>query len=378
MPPSIWLAVLSALPLVLAGCRAAAESNAPPGPTRAAGCHLLHLRAPRGFAPADCEGLVPTESGTSLTLEAREGHYRGDALQLPPFDRAVLSTQVACPPETGCNAYVLVRTAHPEGATIVGCGPWSVHASGLRLSPKGPTEGPERVRVDVDTVRILGGEQAREVSLSVYLAAGPESKPALSGLTLCTWVAGTRRPFTAQRSPAWGRLLDVPERSQCVEDPAIAGSICSPTSLAMVLQFWGIRLPTAEVARGVYDAQAKIYGNWPFNTACAFEASGGLLSESYVARFGSLEELEAEIAAGRPTIISHRWKPGELTGAPVDSSDGHLIVVVGFDERGDVVVNDPAADPRRGASVRRTYPRREIYRSWLENADGVVYRIGPE
>jgi hypothetical protein len=42
-----------------------------------------------------------------------------------------------------------------------------------------------------------------------------------------------------------------------------------------------------------------------------------------------------------------------------------------------VVVNDPAADPTHGASVRRVYRREDIYRTWLERASGVVYTVRP-
>ena len=105
----------------------------------------------------------------------------------------------------------------------------------------------------------------------------------------------------------------------------------------MALQFWGARLQVPDVIKGVRDATANIYGNWPFNTA--FAATQGL--EAVVDRFSSVEQLQGEIAAGRPVVVSVRFKAGELASAPVASTTGHLFVVRGFTAAGDVIVNDP-------------------------------------
>jgi hypothetical protein len=67
---------------------------------------------------------------------------------------------------------------------------------------------------------------------------------------------------------------------------------------------------------------------------------------------------------------------GELTGAPISSSAGHLLVIVGFTATGDVVVNDPASPSRSG--VRRTYDRAELEAAWLGGSGGTVYVIHDE
>ncbi|HEY8477863.1 MAG TPA: C39 family peptidase, partial [Chloroflexota bacterium] len=80
-------------------------------------------------------------------------------------------------------------------------------------------------------------------------------------------------------------------------------------------------------------------------------------------------------AQGRPAIISVRFEPGQLRGAPIQSTNGHLIVVRGFTPEGDVVVNDPIAPS--AASVRRVYQREDLERVWVHNAGGVVYVLAP-
>ena len=63
-------------------------------------------------------------------------------------------------------------------------------------------------------------------------------------------------------------------------------------------------------------------------------------------RLRSVREAERFIAAGIPLVVSIAFGPGELDGAPIGSSNGHLLVLVGVRDNGNVVVNDPAR-PRR-------------------------------
>jgi hypothetical protein len=144
----------------------------------------------------------------------------------------------------------------------------------------------------------------------------------------------------------------------------------------MVLKYWAkdtgpcepvVRAAVAGVNDWVYDG----YGNWPFNTAYA--ATHNL--EGYVVRFTTLRQVEDWIAAGVPVIASLAWSTGELTGAPIPSSNGHLVTIVGFDAQGNPIVNDPAAAADSG--VQRTYNRSEFETVWLESSGGVVYVMYP-
>jgi len=74
--------------------------------------------------------------------------------------------------------------------------------------------------------------------------------------------------------------------------------------------------------------------------------------------------------------MSIAWKKGELTGAPIASSSGHLIVLVGFDSTGNPIVNDPAAAANE--DVQRTYLRAQLESVWLRYSGGTVYLIFPE
>jgi hypothetical protein len=153
---------------------------------------------------------------------------------------------------------------------------------------------------------------------------------------------------------------------------------CSPTSTTMVLRYWagdtsGVCEPYVRASvSGVYDWYYGGHGNWPFNTAYA--ASQGL--QAHVARFTSFAQLEPWISAGVPAILSVAWGRGELTGAPISSTAGHLIVLVGFDAAGNPVVNDPAGPSN--TTVRRTYYRSELEPLWLSASAGTAYLIYPQ
>jgi len=152
---------------------------------------------------------------------------------------------------------------------------------------------------------------------------------------------------------------------------------CSPTSTSMVLGYLNSGAGTCEdrvraAVEGVYDWVYDGHGNWPFNTAYA--ASQGY--EGYVARLTSLNRAEEYIAAGVPVIMSIAWGKGDLTGSSIDSTNGHLFVLVGFDASGNPIVNDPASPT--DAAVQRTYMRSELEPLWLQASGGTVYLIYPQ
>ncbi|MEU8522164.1 peptidase C39 family protein [Streptomyces sp. NPDC048577] len=149
---------------------------------------------------------------------------------------------------------------------------------------------------------------------------------------------------------------------------------CSPTSSQMIVEYWG-RAPGPErlawvdpafadpqvchAARHTFDHQYEGCGNWPFNAAYAatYESMSAV-----VTRLGSLTELESLIRVGIPVITSQSFRQEELTGAGYGTS-GHLMTVIGFTERGDVIANDPASPDN--AAVRRVYDRRQWENIWL-------------
>ena len=158
---------------------------------------------------------------------------------------------------------------------------------------------------------------------------------------------------------------------------------CSPTCLSMALAYWhaitGEPALAPFAAAGcvpdlvvpmVYDALYEGAGNWPMNTAYA--ASLGLVA--YVTRLHSLDQLARWAAAGVPLIASLAWQPGELAGAPIEKSAGHLILITGVEGERLHVADPAAAQP---AELARSYRADQFYKCWQANSAGTVYIMHP-
>jgi hypothetical protein len=193
-------------------------------------------------------------------------------------------------------------------------------------------------------------------------------------------------------SPFSGTAIDlsVPTFSQEIhkgEFPEYDGggeAWCSPTSTAMVLAFHGAgpseddltnfpgdRYDDPQVdyaARATYEWSYKGAGNWPLNVAYA--SRFGL--EGFVTRLRSLSEAQLFIEASIPLVASINGKlPGFLFG----ETKGHLLVIRGFDRKGDVITNDPAAPTDE--DTHKTYGRADFERVWLGGSGGIVYVMYP-
>ncbi|HZG65318.1 MAG TPA: peptidase C39 family protein [Herpetosiphonaceae bacterium] len=236
--------------------------------------------------------------------------------------------------------------------------------------------------VETDTLVLERPAQALQWRV-VFRSAWEGQSPLLSGIAVML--------TPPESQPVNDRMrvvepLMVPELSQ-MQTPGGA-HWCSAVALTMVLRYWYERNRAERLkpfmasdaverltAPGVNDPVWGGTGNWAFNTAFA----GSLGLEAYVARFASLAELARWVASGVPVIASIAFGPGELDDTPsgFERSAGHLVVVVGFGDRGDVIVNDPRANPGLGESVRRVYPRQQFKQAWQSRSRGTVYLIYP-
>jgi Peptidase_C39 like family len=284
---------------------------------------------------------------------------------------------------------VQVRALSPEGTT----GSWDTVADWstgnrpvARTTYSGQTD--DLGRVSVDTWVAASSVTSWQVRVTLLRPLGSSAAVALERVGAVASAVSTAPGATSKPGPGAGTVLPVPTYSQMAHQghyPQWGGggeAWCSPTSVAMVLAHYGIHPEPRGIAAGhadavvdhtatmVFDHGYDGTGNWAFNTAYAGTLVAG---DSYVTRLRDLREAEDHILAGVPLIVSIAFGRAQLTGAPISSSNGHLLVVVGFEADGDVVVNDPAG--ATNAAVRRVYDRAEFERLWLSASGGTAYVI---
>ncbi|MCB9849479.1 MAG: DUF1460 domain-containing protein [Phycisphaerales bacterium] len=292
------------------------------------------------------------------------------------FNQALLSWNIDAPPHVGYSVEARVGRQRDDSWTD-----WLRIADRGTLQPQ-PVAGTASGAMYIDTDYLWSEERYDRLQYRVRAVCGPiPNSPATAYAKLriarvdvtFTDTSDLLTSLPAPSAPAsppeerWQRRLPVPFRSQKAEREAIRGKICSPTSVSMVLAYRGVDRPTEEIAETIYDHTNGIYGNWPRAVQEAY--SYGV--PGYLDRFADWSRVEALIAQDQPLIISIEAKDGELPGAPYKSTEGHLLVLVGFDQDGNVLVNDPASPtPEQGMIA---YTRADLENVWWLPRSGTAY-----
>ncbi len=276
-----------------------------------------------------------------LRLIERPGQHA--LLAVPASTRAVVSWN------TGAPAGGLALIAHRTDATV--------------------SEPLLFVRWTASERRSLSGSDAKtRIELDVVQSDVPLSGIGVASTAELDMVAAAVPPPPDARATARTRTLelDVPRLSQYLDAQPEKRGWCSAASLTMLLRYHGVDADVQAVARGVVDTAYGGTGNWSFNVAYA--GARGL--RGVVAYLRGIDHVAAFVDAGLPVAISINWNPGQLPGAPLEHSDGHLLVVRGID-RSHVAVNDPAHP-----SIATRYPRAALDLVF-RRAGGVAYLIAP-
>lgn len=354
----------------------------------------------RGLTPVDGKLVLKEPAGVRGAHEF--GLWRSPWVR-PGYDLTELipSWDIRTPGSSWAKIQVRGRTSDGRRSSWDTIAHWALKDTHVRrTSLDSQPDDLGRVSYDTWITPEVNRVDRWQVRVTLHRRTGTKAKPkletvgAMASRLPATSTVTTSRPGAAPA--ALGRVLDVPSYSQMVHKGVYSQydgggeAWCSPTSTTMVLDHFGALPPpkayrwvrkdypdrvVAHLARMTYDVGFGGTGNWPFNTAFAASRTGN----AFVTRLRDLREAERFIAAGIPLIASVTFRAGEMAGTPIRSTNGHVLVIVGFTEAGDVVVNDPAADSAAG--VRRTYDRGQFENVWLRRgtsaggSGGLVYVV---
>ena len=311
--------------------------------------------------PGQPPALVLQPGGDSFP---RTGHWTSTEVSTAfPFTELLPSWNVSAPPETGLRLQVRVRTARGHRWS-----PWLHLGAWGRTSPTA-----DRVltcrqgAVNVDYLALHTPADAYQVRVVFEsFSLSDVAAPSLRRVGVCYSGVTGESPAGAPVD-GWARDLNVPFHTQKDAPKALSGEICSPTSVTMVLGYWGVERPVVENALAIWDDENEMFGNW----GRAVARAGELGMDGWLTRFRTWDEVKAQIAAGQPVIASIRFKRGTFPSAVMEQTSGHLIVIRGFTPAGDVIVNDPASREKGNGAV---YRADELARAWFDRG-GVGYVI---
>jgi uncharacterized protein YvpB len=136
---------------------------------------------------------------------------------------------------------------------------------------------------------------------------------------------------------------------------------CNITSLCMILHYFGITNETPdEMMRKFFDANNYRFRKEPYvgdggpNRLQDSELLKEFTKKRYESELNgadinitplSLRQIQDEIAKGYPVYASFGSLSKQKTKATEESGKGHIVVIRGFTENDDIIINDPWGDP---------------------------------
>jgi len=301
------------------------------------------------------DGLKQGENGSSLLLmEGRTSGYVVLTAQTTqfPFDQGLPSWNGS---SSGVNNGFVVQMRFPYG---IGWSPWLTagYWKDFIWSSYGPTSYGGG-GIDYDYVLLNSPQSAFQFKVLLSRISADDPSPAIHELS---FFVSDSRTTSSVDIPAI--VADNPEPIfiptefyyQYSLDPEIGGSICSPTTVSMILRSYEIAVDPVHFARDTYDPYWGIFGMWPRVVQNAAEY--GL--DGAVTRYRTWSDARKVLAAGGRIAMS--------VGPPLYS--GHLIMLAGFTSDGRPIVHDPAKS--NGYSY--VFNKSSLSRSWFEKG-GIGY-----
>ena len=317
--------------------------------------NLKELNPPNGLFKLETSTISNISKGTLISAPIKT---------IFPFNELIISASAIIKSGNSISVSAQIKTKNGAWSKWYSFGDFTADGESLSLNPQEDALG--KVAVDILKLKKPCAYFRYKINLESFNSFRPILKQVSSVYT------NTKKTYdeksALKKSPQFKSLyINVPKLSQMAMQFKYSKDICSPVSLSMVMNYYGLKEKPLKTVAAVYDKKQKIYGNWLFNTQYASTK----LFYARIKRFNNMREAENYIANGIPIIASLTFAPGKLKKAPIKFSNGHLVVIKGFTWKGDVIVNDPAAATDKKVGI--VYNRKEFARAWLKNKFGTAY-----
>jgi len=308
----------------------------------------------------EIKDLVLGPSGLTLREGETSGRLETHPIEIPAgFDHAVLSWNVHRPDSTACDIRFRVRGQQFGWSSWLG--PDLEHQ-------KNP--GFETTWVwDIDQISTRYPCSHFQVNLEVTSPGGEIHAPIVRSVY-----------FTSRNSRVFelSCLNEIPEETPVIEKvPHLCQHeisrdrgerLCSPTSVAMVLKSYGIEVTPVEMAELCLDPRTNRFGVWPRAIDAAFRKR----ALGWVEFVGNWKRAVHYLRRGIPLICSIAFRKDELENPPYPPTEGHLLVLLGIDNRGNAVTHDPNLPSDKGAFLR--WSHKDFSKAWFGHG-GIAYVI---
>ena len=330
------------------------------------GKNLYILSGTDAFTRGELDNVALTEHGVCLEQAAGRhvlyGCYTSQPVNLPAFDRLVMSWNAETPPGTVVETQARVRVGEGWSGWL-SFGKWSPYIR--RASITGDESQP--VFTWRNVLHIARGK-ATQAQLRIYLYTEDER------LTPRVWLlAASVRPVGGQPAPAqpYSRQLHLPAYSQKQRDPHLRDGMSTPVTLASLLNRWGQDVLPEELAQAMFDWGDEDTGTRNFSFAAALAGCYGY--RAYLA-YLEPEELWQRIKQGDSVGVFLRYAATEeeaaasgraLLPGSFESVEAQLMALRGFEvsEQGvQVLVNDSLAPTN--AEAERAYPAEAFWQAY--------------
>lgn len=303
----------------------------------------------------ETKGLKLSDKGIVVDSQASLLKYESDEIPINEFSELVLSWNVKNMNDSQLVFFIAV--GHDNDFS-------KFHAMGSFKEDNNrsiSTEYDEQLSVNIDTL-VNKNENNNKIKIRINITPNNNKDLIIKNITVTT------KPLNSELIYDEGllknHLIDIDPLQQ-LSIEKIGNIICSPTSTAMVINYYGYNYSQEEMAAKVYDYGRKIYGNWTFNVSYAGSLDGIYSRVEYILDFSKIVNY---IKNDIPVVFSiTTTKLSDLDGSIMAFPSGHLIVLIGFEKIDGTwygIFNDPAE--YEDSKVLRKYRMEQVLNVWKQ------------